>query len=284
MSSLSITSSYTFIPIAGDALPSLREELLTFGRERTMQGLVLLAPEGINSTVCGTAEAIAEWKKRMRRLKNDIHFKDSSAEQAVFRRFSVKIKPELITFKQQISTPTGKHNHLTPQAWKQMMEREDVVLIDTRNDYETAIGTFRNAIVPGIQHFQDFPEAVRAAALPKDKTVMLYCTGGIRCEKAVLSMEEQGYTSVYQLEGGILAYIEQYPHDAFEGECFVFDRRVAVDQQLRPSVVFTFCTKCGDPTASAVCAGCSKQCTPIGINSGADGVLQALEEVQRMKA
>src|SRR3989344_7312793 len=257
MHKVSITASYAFFPFTESALPSLQSELTLFGAEHDMKGLVLLAPEGINSTVCGTAEAIAEWKKKMRELKSDILFKDSSAEQAVFRRFSVKIKPELITFKQQISTPTGKHKHLKPQAWKQMMEREDVVLIDTRNDYETAIGTFRNAIVPGIQHFQDFPEAVRAAALPKDKTVMLYCTGGIRCEKAVLSMEEQGYTSVYQLEGGILAYIEQYPDDAFEGECFVFDHRVAVDQQLRPSVVYQLCTECGDPTTSVMCVGCS---------------------------
>src|SRR3989338_105275 len=138
----SITSSYAFFPLTERELLSLQSELKLFGTEHDMKGLVLLAPEGVNSTVCGTAEAIAEWKKRMQSLKSDILLKDSSAEQAVFRRFSVKIKPELITFKQRSSTPTGKHNHLTPQAWKQMMEREDVVLIDTRNDYETAIGTF----------------------------------------------------------------------------------------------------------------------------------------------
>lgn len=255
---VSITASYAFFPLTEAEITALRDELKSFGLEHAMKGLVLVAPEGINSTVCGSPEAIAEWKKRIRALKSDILFKDSSAEAMVFRRWSVKIKPELITLKQQGIKPKGKHNHLTPKAWKQMMERDDVVVIDTRNNYETALGKFRNAVVPSTKHFQDFPEAVREVDIPKEKTVMLYCTGGIRCEKAVLSMEEQGYTNVYQLEGGILAYLEQYPHDAFEGECFVFDHRVAVDQQLRPSEIYQLCEECGDPTASVICAGCRR--------------------------
>ncbi|HLD71801.1 MAG TPA: hypothetical protein VI873_04280, partial [Candidatus Peribacteraceae bacterium] len=177
---LSITTCYAFLPLEEDELKPLREELLRFGTVREMNGLVLLAPEGINSTVCGTADAIAEWKVRMRALKSDILFKDSCAEQPVFRRWSVKVKPELITFKQPGIIPGGKNKHLTPHAWKQMMEREDVVLVDARNGYEVAIGKFRNALDPQLKHFQDFPVAIRAVSIPKEKTVMLYCTGGIR--------------------------------------------------------------------------------------------------------
>lgn len=253
---LSITASYAFLPLEEAECAALREELLAFGTTHAMKGLVLIAPEGINSTVCGTPEAIAAWKTRMRALKSNIVFKDSRAEGVVFRRWSVKIKPELITYKQPVA-PAGPHKHLSPAAWKQKMETEDVIVVDTRNTYETAIGTFANAVTLPIRHFHRFPEAIRDAAIPKDKTVMLYCTGGIRCEKAVLTMEAMGYTNVHQLEGGILAYMKQFPNDAFKGECFVFDHRVAVDQQLKPSTTYTLCADCGDPAPAGVCAKCT---------------------------
>ncbi|HLC75531.1 MAG TPA: rhodanese-like domain-containing protein [Candidatus Peribacterales bacterium] len=256
---ITITASYAFFPLTQAEIVALQQELKIFGNERGMKGLVLIAPEGINSTVCGTTDAIAEWKVRMRILKNDIVFKDSHAERLVFRRWSVKMKPELITLKQPGIEPTGKHHHLTPHEWKRMMERDDVVIVDTRNWFEVAIGKFRNAIDPTIRCFQDFPDAIKASSIPKEKTVMLYCTGGIRCEKAVLTMEAQGYTNVYQLEGGILAYMEQYPHDAFEGECFVFDHRVALDQELQPSTTYHLCKQCGDPATKTACKSCTKK-------------------------
>jgi UPF0176 protein len=246
-----ITASYAFFALTAEELEALHAELIVFGTAREMKGLVLLAPEGINSTVCGTDSAITEWKERMRALHADIMFKDSTAPHAVFGKWSVKIKPELITFKQEGVKPAGKHKHLAPSEWKRMMARDDVVILDTRNTYETAIGKFRGAVDPRIRHFSEFPEAVHAAAIPKDKTVLMYCTGGIRCEKAVLSLEQQGYENVYQLEGGILAYLEHFPNDAFEGECFVFDERVAVDQHLQPSATYCLCSDCGDPTKYA---------------------------------
>lgn len=254
-----ITASYAFFPLAQEEITALQQELKMFGSDRGMKGLVLIAPEGINSTVCGTADAIAEWKERMRALKCDIVFKDSHADRLVFRRWSVKMKPELITLKQPGIAPVGKHHHLTPQEWKRMMERDDVIIIDTRNGFEVALGKFRHAMDPKIKCFQDFPNAIKAASIPKEKTVMLYCTGGIRCEKAVLTMEAQGYTNVYQLEGGILAYMREYPYDAFEGECFVFDHRVALDQELRPSTTYHLCEKCGDPATMTACENCAKK-------------------------
>ena len=256
--SVAITAAYAFFPLTAEELPLLQAELKAFGTEQGMKGLVLLAPEGVNSTVCGTPEAIHAWKQRLRALRSDIAFKDSSADGLVFRRWSVKVKPELITFKQPGVAPRGAHKHLSPAAWRAMLARDDVVVVDTRNTYETAIGAFRGALAPDIRHFTEFPDAIRAAAIPKDKTVLLYCTGGIRCEKAVYTMEQQGYESVYQLDGGILAYLEEYPDDAFEGECFVFDHRVAVDQHLRPSRTYRLCAVCGDPAKSERCERCAQ--------------------------
>lgn len=136
----SITSSYAFFPFNEQQLVTLQQELRRLGSERGMNGLVLLSTEGINATVCGTPESIEDWKDGLRTLKSDILFKDSFADQPIFRRWSVKIKPELITFKQPNISPKGKHRHLTPQEWKRMMKREDAVVVDTRNGYEVALG------------------------------------------------------------------------------------------------------------------------------------------------
>jgi UPF0176 protein len=134
------------------------------------------------------------------------------------------------------------------------------VIVDARNDYEYAIGKFKGAIDPSIKTFSEFPEFVKKGELPKDKKVMMYCTGGIRCEKALLEMEKQGYSDVYQLEGGILAYLQQFPEGNFEGECFVFDKRVAVDQHLQPSQTYHICPHCGNPgTLEVNCLACNKQ-------------------------
>lgn len=248
-----ITAFYTFVPLAEDQLPRLREELLACGRGRNMHGLTLLATEGINGTVCGSFDAIAEWKEELTNRFGKIVFKNSTAERVVFKRWSVKIKPEIVGLKRMDIRPVGKHKHLTPEEWQKVIEREDVVLLDARNDYEVAIGTFKNALNPNIQSFQEFPEFAKKNIVPKSKKVLMFCTGGIRCEKAIVAMEEQGYKEVYQLEGGILAYLEKFPHKNFEGECFVFDQRTAVKQDLKPSEVYAICPHCGQPGDTEMC-------------------------------
>lgn len=255
---VAITAAYAFVRLPKRKRAALHAALKAFGEERGMRGLVLIALEGINSTVCGSPEAIAEWKERLREIKDDIVFKDSAAEKLVFRRWSVKLKSELITLKQPGAEPKGAHHHLSPQEWNAMLKRDDVVVVDTRNAYEVALGKFKGAIDPKLNNFQEFPDAMRSANIPKDKKVLLYCTGGIRCEKAIFTMEALGYEHVYQLDGGILAYMEQCPDDAFEGECFVFDHRVAVDQQLRPSQIYKLCRECGNPTTEVACGTCVK--------------------------
>lgn len=259
MSPIKITAAYAFLPLDEAQLKALETELDAFGIEHGMRGLVLLAPEGINSTVCGSPAAIDAWKARLRLLKNDIVFKDSTADKLVFRRWSVKLKTEIVTIKKDTIKPQGPHRHITPAEWNEMMKNDDVVILDARNDYEVAIGKFQGAIDPKLKTFHEFPAYVQKMNIPKDKKVMMYCTGGIRCEKALLAMEEEGYKNVYQLEGGILAYLEQFPHGAFEGECFVFDHRVAVNQELKPSETYGMCPHCGDPGDLTITCMCGKQ-------------------------
>lgn len=242
-----ITASYAFFSLTPEEVRALHAELTRFGIERGMKGLVLIAEEGINATVCGTRESIDAWKETLRALCPSITFKDSHADAQVFRRWRVKIKPEIVALRDPSVHPAGKRRHLSPEEWNEMMSRDDVTVVDARNSYEFAVGKFKNAVDCGTRSFHQFPAFAQQAALPKEKPVLLYCTGGIRCEKAVYAMEQAGYCDVYQLDGGILAYLEQFPNAQFEGECFVFDERVAVDQELKPSTTFRLCEKTGDP-------------------------------------
>ncbi len=263
MSPLHITASYLFMPLSQDGLSALQQELKTFGHDQGMQGLVLIAPEGINSTVAGSADAIRQWKDFLTAKFGPIIFKDSRAEKNVFSRFSVKIKPEIVGIKNPALRPSGHRKHLTPEEFHKIMSHGDAVILDARNAYEVAIGKFRDAVDPGTSAFHEFPAWAKTTGIPKEKKVMMYCTGGIRCEKALMAMEQEGFENVYQLEGGILAYLEKYPHGAFEGECFIFDHRVAVDSHLQPTKIYDICPHCGDPgkrLITCVCGGQQKIC------------------------
>ncbi len=285
----SITACYAFLDISKDRLASLKKELITFGKERGLRGLFLLSTEGVNGTICGVPQAIGEWKDLLTTLFGPIIFKDSHAEKQVFRRFSVKIKPEIVVIKDPDLHPKGPHKHLSPAEWQKLIDEGDVLLLDTRNDYEVAIGSFKDAIDPKIEAFSDFPTFVQKANLPKDKKILMYCTGGIRCEKALLAMEKQGYDNVYQLEGGILAYLQQFPEKSFKGECFVFDHRVSVDQQLLPSQKYGLCPHCGDPadqlvtcycgTSKKVCSECFTDLTQRTCSKHCRNVLRSKQKL-----
>lgn len=130
-------------------------------------------------------------------------------------------------------------------------------MIDTRNWYETKIGTFKGAVNPKIDVFTEFPKFISEQAIKKDEKLLIFCTGGIRCEKGILQLQEAGFNDVYQLDGGILNYLKEYPNDQFEGECFVFDHRVAVDQELKPTKTYDLCPHCGQPAATTIdCKRC----------------------------
>lgn len=254
-----ITAFYRFFAMSEEEVSDLRDCLHAFGASYHLRGLVLVATEGINGTVSGNAANIRELKAFIEKIAPGTEFKDSTADESPFKRWFVKIRPEIVGLGKPEFAPTDKHHHIDVEEWNRMIEEEDVVVLDTRNDYEVAIGKFKGAIDPQLQSFDQFPDYVKRCGIPKDKKVLMYCTGGIRCEKALLEMEAQGYENVFQLDGGILKYLERSPYKHFEGECFVFDHRTAVDQSLKPSTVYGLCPHTGDPAPHEIaCSHCGK--------------------------
>jgi UPF0176 protein len=260
-SSYYITAYYKFITISDVEKTKIFFE--ETARKNNILGLIILAPEGFNSTVAASNETDLEnYKTEILKHFNleTLNFKDSRAEKPPFRRLVIKLRPEIVTLgTPELRPPDGKNYHLSPTEWNQVMktETDDVVLIDTRNWYETKIGTFKNAINPMTDQFTEFPKFMESQNISKEKKVLIFCTGGIRCEKGILDLHKQGYNNVYQLDGGILNYLKEYPNDQFEGECFVFDHRVAVDQNLNPSKKYDLCPHCGQPAQTKIeCKRC----------------------------
>lgn len=227
------------------------------------RGLIIIGHEGFNATVAAKSiETLEKYKEGIREYFKvpDLFFKDSESNVSPFRRFKVKIRPEIVTLGDTSLVPygmDGKNHHLSPSEWNEVMKNEDHVIIDTRNWYETKIGTFKGALNPMTDKFTEFPKYLESNNIPKDKKVLIFCTGGIRCEKGILEVQKQGYENVFQLNGGILNYLKEYPNDQFEGECFVFDHRVAVTQEMQPSAQYKLCPHCGQPGKTVVtCKRC----------------------------
>ncbi len=256
-----IVTFYKFLPIPKADVESLRDAWKKEGERLEICGLFLVAEEGVNATIAGSRENVGAFLSIVERTTGPLTVKSSEAENKPFRRWKVAIREEIVAIGKPSMHPSSEMNrHLTPEEFKKTIETEDVVIIDARNTYETAIGKFKNAFDPKTRTFQEFPDAVKNANLPKDKKILMYCTGGIRCEKALMEMQEQGYEHVYQLQGGILSYLEAFPQTHFEGECFVFDHRVAVDQTLKPSTHYGLCIFCGDPgDVRASCECCNQE-------------------------
>ncbi|MCH7225188.1 pseudouridine synthase [Verrucomicrobiaceae bacterium E54] len=237
----------------------MRTRLLRLCRDQDLKGTILLAPEGINLFVAGRHNAVEELVYAIRTIPGlrDLQPKYSESDEQPFTRMLVRLKKEIIAFGVEGIDP-ARHTspRIKPRELKQWLdEGRDFVLLDTRNDYEVKLGTFEAARVIGIDHFRDFPEA--ADGLPgdlRDKPVVTFCTGGIRCEKAAPMMEKLGFKEVYQLDGGILKYFEEVGGEHYHGECFVFDHRVGLDPALRES-------------DSVVCFACQ---TPLTAEESAD--------------
>ena len=253
-----ITTFYKFSEFR--ALTFLQEEFLRQAIRDSVRGLLLIGQEGCNGTLSGTKEAISRFKKLIHRHLGSLAFKDSWSDKHPFHDMKVKIKREIVSLNRPDIIPHNQHFHLSPQQWHQTLEEEDILMLDTRNKYETQIGHFKGAIDPKLNEFNEFPKYLKNSGLPKDKKMLMYCTGGIRCEKALLLAREQGYNNVYQLDGGILNYLKEFSHQQFQGECFVFDYRVAVDQQLKPSKKYRLCPHCGEPGDQEIeCGQCGRE-------------------------
>jgi UPF0176 protein len=197
-----------------------------------LRGRVLVGAEGINGTVAGEEAATTAYEQALKAYPEfaDIVFKRSTAETVPFRRLEVKVRPEIVTLGagSEIDPHHAGAPHLTPAEWKRMIEQEDVVLFDVRNRYESEVGRFKNAITPAIENFRDLPKVLPQYEALKKKTVLMYCTGGIRCEKASALFRQAGFEHVFQLEGGIVTYGEQVGDEHWEGDCFVFDERMTI--------------------------------------------------------
>lgn len=236
MSQVVVVALYHFVTL--DNYKELRNPLLEFMQDNHIKGTLLLASEGVNGTVAGSQQAmdaLIGWFKNDTRF-DGLQFKVSYDDEMPFLRTRVKLKKEIVTMGVEGIDP--KHivgTYVKPEDWNALISDPDVVLIDTRNDYEIEIGTFKNAINPHTETFREFPAYIKENFSPeKHKKVAMYCTGGIRCEKSTAYLKENGFDEVYHLEGGILKYLEEIPEEnsLWEGECFVFDNRVSVNHAL----------------------------------------------------
>ena len=263
MAEYRISSFYQFMPFSDSDLARVQGELESLAKQLGVRGLVIIATEGINGSISGETSAVEEFKVKLQELLGvpELVFKDGAFDQHAFRRFGVRVRPEIVTTGVSESPiPVDGGNYLSPREWDALLKSdEEIFLVDTRNNYEFNLGHFRKSVNPKLKHFSDFKPYVESLEIPKDQKVLMYCTGGIRCEKASTIMQQVGFENVYQLHGGILKYMEEYPHGEFLGECFVFDERVAVDQELLPTKQYSFCPHCGDPGDLAIhCARCGK--------------------------
>jgi len=236
MSKIVVCALYKFVYL--DNFQSLQQPLLDTMLKNDVRGTLLLALEGINGTIAGSQQGIDEvltWLKSHERL-SQLDYKVSYDDHQPFYRTKVKLKKEIVTLGVEGIDPTQVvGTYVKPKDWNQLICDPEVTLIDTRNDYEVEIGTFKNAINPNTETFREFPEYVKQNLDPKKhKKVAMFCTGGIRCEKSTAYLKQLGFEQVFHLEGGILKYLEEVPptNSLWEGDCFVFDNRVTVNHQL----------------------------------------------------
>lgn len=245
-----VATFYKFVRLPDFAV--LQSPLLSHCQSHSIKGTILLAAEGINGTLAGSREAVDSVISYLRadpRLA-DLEHKESSADTQPFDRLKVRLKKEIVTLGLPEIDPNDRvGTYVTPQEWNKLISDPEVTIVDTRNDYEVTIGTFKGAHNPQTSSFREFPAYVRHNLNPNQhKKVALFCTGGIRCEKATSFMLAQGFSQVYHLKGGILKYLEEVPtkESLWEGECFVFDQRIAVKHGLELGD-YEMCLSCGHP-------------------------------------
>ncbi|MBU2897488.1 oxygen-dependent tRNA uridine(34) hydroxylase TrhO [Vibrio hepatarius] len=245
-----VCALYKFVRL--EDYQELREPLRVLMEKHQVRGTLLLAKEGINGTVASNRQgidALLAWFRNDSRLAG-IVYKESYDIHQPFHRTKVKLKKEIVTLGIEGIDP--RHvvgTYVKPNEWNDLISDPDVLVVDTRNNYEIDIGTFKNAINPNTDSFREFPSYVAENMDPaKHKKVAMFCTGGIRCEKSTAYMKEQGFEEVYHLEGGILKYLEEVPEEEslWQGDCYVFDGRVAVNHQLEKSL-YEMCNACRLP-------------------------------------
>lgn len=245
----------------------LKVKLQAFCEKHGILGRILLGSEGINGACSGTSTAVREVKRFLRKIFPQLTFREQSVKTNAYHKLVVRVRKEIVVFGKLVD-PKKRASYVTPKALKNMLDKKaDVVLLDARNDYESSVGKFKNAVVLPIRNFREFPEAAKKLRHIKNKKIVMYCTGGIRCEKASAYMKEQGFKGVRHLKGGIVDYLK-YFDTHWEGSCFVFDDRLVMPT-VKP---ITVCTHCNKPTAAYInchnldcdvlficCSGCQEK-------------------------
>ena len=240
--------------------PELRRQLLALAATQQLRGSILLAEEGVNGTICGPENAVRGLLERLRQEPGlaPLRAKFSRTSQQAFQRLKVRIKREIVTMGCSSVKPSEQvGRYVEPRQWDALIRDPDTLVIDTRNAYEVAIGSFERALDPGTESFRQFPAWVEQRLRPlvaerRPKAIAMFCTGGIRCEKASAYLLQRGFDNVHHLQGGILRYLEEMPEagSSWRGECFVFDRRVALNHRLERGC-HQLCHACGLPLAPA---------------------------------
>ncbi len=247
MSKIIVAALYQFTP-----LPDFRElqpRLKILCNQEKIKGILLLAEEGINGTLAGSREAIDTLRSFLQKRFDALEYKESLAKEMPFHRLKVRLKKEIVTLGVSEVNPYKKvGTYVNPTDWNELISDPNVLVIDTRNDYEIEMGCFQRALNPKTSSFSDFPAFAQTLDKSKHASVAMYCTGGIRCEKASSYLLSQGFEKVYHLKGGILKYLETIPSEKslWEGECFVFDNRVAVTHGLEQGQ-YQLCHGCRRP-------------------------------------
>ena len=265
---LSVCTFYNYHFIHSEDLENLRATLILKGELEGVKGLILLSQEGINATLVGSIKNLKRYLQIIRDYTQiPIQAQWQISNTWGFKKLRVKIKEEILKLEKSKPSPFSHDTHLTPERWQSQLKDKNTVVLDIRNNYEVNLGRFERALDLNLNQFKELSQSLRNnTSIPKDKNILIYCTGGIRCEKAINEMKKQGWNKVSQLKGGIINYLRHYPNSYFKGACFVFDHRVVLNQNLEPSNQYQLCPHCGQPGRQMIeCRRCQIEATVCSI-------------------
>ena len=251
MNSIKVYSFYRFVEIKNKI--KIKSEIESFIVNQKLRGTILIACEGINGSVSGRdvdLNLLLKFIKRLLKIRK-IEIKINNVNYLPFNRIKIRLKKEIVSLgKGKIIKKINKSNFIEPSEWDDLIIQKDTVLIDLRNTYEIEIGSFKSSINPDTNSFREFPKKFKAMNFKKDKKIAMYCTGGIRCEKASSYLSQEGYKNIFQLKGGVINYLEYVKKNSkptnWKGECFVFDNRVTINKKLMPGK-YIQCHGCRTP-------------------------------------
>src|SRR3989344_1260897 len=288
-----VATFYKYIEL--NNLNELTEKIKEKCSEIKLMGTILLAEEGINGNIAGTREQLNEFKEFLESIPEfkEMVYRENFSECIPFKKASVRKRNEIVTLGLKEVNVKHRGRHISPQELKKMIqEKQEIVLLDARSNYETKIGKFKNAVTLNIENFREFPKKLNELNKFKEKKIVMYCTGGVKCEKASAYLKEKGFKNVFQLNGGIINYINQFPDSELEGRCFVFDKRLSVPSGKKDSLISS-CKICHKETAQYInCSNtkcdelfiCCNECKEKFLETCSKKCRKELEKQETIKA